>query len=231
MLVPYITVGLCVCVWQHIEFTQMIYGRGFVHLWFLLTIFECYVLFRIIDFVFTRKRCLIIIIISYVVILISKMYPIHLPHIGLLMYLGPYYATGMALSRLYDMDIMNDARKLLVILLVSVALYIAGVLLIHEQSISYVLALNVIIAIFLYLGTVQKDMMTASMLKLDEASMGIYIFQQIYILAINTIPCVHSFMIHHYFIYPNLLFVVVLPLSYLTVIILKRWNWSKYIIG
>ena len=229
VLVPYITVGLFLCVWQHRELIQMI--NGIAHLWFLLAIFECYVFFRCVDFLYTRERCIAIIVVSYVVLFLYKMHPIPYPIIGNFIYLGTYYSTGMALSRLYDMKIMTDGRKLLVILIACVAMYLAVLLVLNKPRVSTLFGLNVIIATFLCLGTVMRNMMTSWMMKIDAASMGIYIFQQIIIQTINSIPRLHPFIIDHYYIYPNLLFIVVFILSYGMVVILRRWSWSKYIIG
>lgn len=40
ILLPYIVVGSFLCILQHREFVQLL--KGISHLWFLLTIFECY---------------------------------------------------------------------------------------------------------------------------------------------------------------------------------------------
>lgn len=43
ILLPYIVVGSFLCILQHREFVQLL--KGVSHLWFLLTIFECYFFF------------------------------------------------------------------------------------------------------------------------------------------------------------------------------------------
>ena len=47
VLVPYIIVGILLCILQQRDFTQM--WDGISHLWFLLVIFECYMLGKLLE--------------------------------------------------------------------------------------------------------------------------------------------------------------------------------------
>ena len=62
ILLPYIVVGSFLCILQHREFVQLL--KGISHLWFLLTIFECYFFFYIIQGLFTERNSIYILVIS-----------------------------------------------------------------------------------------------------------------------------------------------------------------------
>ena len=54
VLVPYAIVGLFLCLLQDRDISQML--NGISHLWFLMTIFECYVLGKLVDTVLKMQE-------------------------------------------------------------------------------------------------------------------------------------------------------------------------------
>lgn len=54
VLVPYVIVGLFLCLLQDRDISQML--NGISHLWFLMTIFECYVLGKLVDTVLRMQE-------------------------------------------------------------------------------------------------------------------------------------------------------------------------------
>lgn len=229
VLVPYILVGLFLCILQNRPLISMV--NGIAHLWFLLSIFECYVVFRLVDFLYKRNWCISIIFLSYSVLFIYKIHPVGGVHISNFVWLASYYSVGMALSRLKDKNWFSNRSLLGYLLLASLFLHAVEILVFYKRPISLVLGLNVIVLSFLWLGTFKDDFIRPWVIKLDAASMGIYILQQILIQEINSLSFLRNFIVEYYYIYPHLLFIVVLSLSYYIVIFLKQYSWSKYIIG
>lgn len=67
--------------------------------------------------------------------------------------------------------------------------------------------------------------------KLDHWSMGIYIVHHIYIQELNSLSPFHECMMRQPYLYPLLLFVIVLPLSVATVWLMQQLRWGKYLVG
>lgn len=230
ILLPYIIVGLFLCLIDFGTLRSMYYGIS--HLWFLISIFGCFILFRLIDFIFTPRSSVFILVFVYVGFFfglhnIRTMVPLPANFI----YLSFYYAAGVALSRLTDLKIMGNSRLLFGLLAASVILYLIDITLYHRGRITILLALNVIILTLLYLRTVKRNMMNSAVISLDKASMGIYIVHHILIQAVVVMPFMHDFITRHYVLFPHLLFVITLPASYFIVVFMQRYSWSKYIIG
>lgn len=226
---PYILVGLFIVLLQHHSILSILLGIS--HLWFLLAIFERYVFFRLVDFIYTSNRRLYLIILLYAVFFIYMWHPVGETHIKSFFWLAAYFHTGIVLSRIPKEKIPFSRKTLSIFLIVCLVAYAAVVFTFYKRPISLVIALGIIILIFLLLGSVKRNLMKQWIIKLDAASMGIYIIHHILIQEMNTLPIMKDMVVDYYYIYPFAQFIIILTLSYLIVKFLSRYSWSKYIIG
>ena len=102
VLVPYAIVGLFLCLLQDRDIAQML--NGISHLWFLMTIFECYVLGKLVDTVLKmqeRKVQIVMVGLALFIILIPYRIPVikFLCLSNIVKYF-PFYMLGMLASKM-----------------------------------------------------------------------------------------------------------------------------------
>jgi len=99
------------------------------------------------------------------------------------------------------------------------------------QVMFYALLPMTIIALFQYISDLPCLNDNRMLQNLDRMSMGIYIVHHIYIQEINASSVFHRWMMDYPYLYPVVLFFVVLLLSIITVWGIQRFKWGKYIVG
>lgn len=229
ILLPYIVVGSFLCILQHREFVQL--PKGISHLWFLLTIFECYFFFYIIKGLFTERNSIYILVISILFLYAYYIHPFHFFNIGLFIKYAPYYAIGMSLCKtnfLKNQQIQKYSKYLFFIICLC---YLSWFYLNGSHGIALLIALALIIVTFTLMESQRINNIPSVIQSLDKCSMGIYITHHIVIQEMNKISIIEPFLQTHYYLYPFLQFCFVLPLSWIIVFTLQKYTFSKYIIG
>lgn len=222
-------VGSFLCILQHREFAQLL--KGISHLWFLLTIFECYAFFYFTKGLFTEKGSWYILGASILALCIYYISPFHFLGLGPFFKYAPYYAIGMSLCRLNlqrNPIIQKYSKHLFFIILTG---YLCLFCLNANRGIVLLTDLFLIITAFMSLENLKNINVPPAVQSLDKCSMGIYIVHHIIIQEMNKISAIEPFLHTHYYLYPILQFILVLLLSWFIVFVLQKNTYSKYIIG
>lgn len=102
VLVPYTIVGLFLCLLQDRDILQML--NGISHLWFLMTIFECYVLGKLFNIILRLQERKVQIVMGGLVLFIVLI-PYMIPEVQFLclsyiIKYFPFYLLGMLASKM-----------------------------------------------------------------------------------------------------------------------------------
>lgn len=218
VLMPYLFWGVLVCFIQKIDLIQLFYGVA--HLWFLLFIFEAYIFYYCIDKYFIRKikwRKNLICIIAYIEL------PLSASIISILgenssflcfnMFLRyiPYYIFGVYLYD-FNKEFNVTQRKYIWIILCATCIFCVIFKYIPLYGLLTLSSLLIITAFFLYIANLKKCCSNRFISLLDECSMGIYLLHHIIIQEMN-ISVLGRNMMHHYYLYPMLQFILVMIIS------------------
>ena len=225
VLVPYATVGLLIIALRQGNLGQ--YFRGNMdHLWFLVTIFECYAVGKLIDFVLWEKSRTKtgVFVAAVMVMMLQRMFA--LPLDGNFIDGFFFYLAGMLVASL-NIDSLKKHRKTFVWLAAAaLALVVAAAL----YGSMYMPAGAVFVLLgFIPLRTAQVGSLPRWMHSLDKCSMGIYIVHHIVIKGMNRVDILHHIMQTHYYIYPTAQFVFVVALSWAVTWWLRHYRFSRYV--
>lgn len=233
VLLPYLIVGLFLCLLQQRNVVQLL--NGISHLWFLLVIFECYLLGRTLDKALQMGDKKQLLLISFAVLLVICL-SYRMPSVkifglwGLIKYF-PYYIIGMLLCRI---EFNQFAKYKTFILLGSIGLILSlGVQQVSFKSslLSSVLGLSIVVLSFSYMRTLQINKIPRWLISLDKCSMGIYIVHHIVIQEMNAYNPFHAWAIDYKYIYPIVQFILVTLASWLFVSVCQNSKYSKYVLG
>ncbi len=227
VLVPYLTVGLLLIALQQGRIGGLLSGSN-GHLWFLVTIFECYAVGKLIDFVLWERGR-----VKIAVFLIAGMCAAmahFCPFVFSGLFTGNflYYLGGMLLASV-DIDRLRKWRRLFVAAaVVSVAVMVLVAVLGYPHIIHRLCSIVLVSSAFLASRTSKIDSVPRWVKSLDACSMGIYIVHHIVIQAVNRHDFFHSLLQTHYYIYPTVQFFLVLLFSWGFVWTLRRYKWARY---
>lgn len=227
VLVPYFTVGMLLIVLGQSFFEDLIAGNC-GHLWFLMTIFECYAVGKLIDFVLwgSSRVKITVLLISLACLLLRRNGAFVLGGIFPLYFF--YYLGGMLLGTV-DIGRLRKWRTLFVaVALASLVTMVLEAALSDRQLLSWPCRIGIIFATFLAFRTSHVSDVPQWMKSLDACSMGIYIVHHIIILAVNRTDLLHPLLQTHYYIYPSVQFVLVLLFSWGVVWMLRRYSFARY---
>ena len=224
VLVPYLTVGLLLIAIGQARPVGFISGCC-SHLWFLMTIFECYAVGKLIDFVLwerprTKMIALLVVGIGWVFGYFS---PVVLG--GQFLHYFFFYLGGMLLASA-DMERLRRWRSLFVVA-ATASLTILVLVCNHHLPVSPCSMMLVCFAILAFRTSHFSDV-PKWVKSLDACSMGIYIVHHIVIQAVNRTDLLHPLLQTHYYVYPTVQFVLVLLFSWGFVWVLRRYRWTRY---
>ena len=204
VLAPYAIVGLFLCLLQDRDISQML--NGISHLWFLMTIFECYVLGMLVDTVLKMQERKVQIVMGGLVLFIVLI-PYRIPVMQFLCLSNiikyfPFYMLGMLASK------MN-----------------------FRKYTNMLLGVSIVSLIFIYARCLNIPKLPSWLTSLDKCSMGIYIVHHIVIQEMN--PCFpfHELAVNYYYAYPIFQFFIVSGVSWFFVAVCQNLKYSKYILG
>lgn len=233
VLIPYVIVGLFLCILQDVDILQML--NGISHLWFLMTIFECYVLGKLVDTLLRMQERKVLIVMS-VLVLFIVLIPYRIPMMRFLCLSNiikyfPFYMLGMLASRMNFGKYTKYKTKILVLIIILLLFFALQQVYIKKGLITMLLGVSIVSFIFIYARCLNIPKLPSWVASLDKCSMGIYIVHHIVIQEMN--PCFpfHELAVNHYYAYPILQFFIVTGVSWLFVTICQNFKYSKYILG
>ena len=232
VMVPYILVGFLIVFVQKQPVYSLLYGIS--HLWFLMTIFECYITGRLIDGILKgeNKYKLLFLLFCFVLITIQGRCSINIWGLTIKQFCQyfPFYAIGMILGsfnlnrhKLVRVEVVATICSLLIMIVIAVSFKMDGLL--------RIFGLIFVVSIFALFRNFSNINISATTISLDKCSMGIYIVHHILIQEMNRINYFYHLMKTNIISYPIIQFVVITAISWLIVYILKKNSWGKYLVG
>lgn len=233
VLVPYAIVGLFLCLLQDRDISQML--NGISHLWFLMTIFECYVLGMLVDTVLKMQERKVQIVMGGLVLFIVLI-PYRIPVMQFLCLSNiikyfPFYMLGMLASKMNFRKYTKYKAKTLVLIIILLLFFALQQVYIKKTPITMLLGVSIVSFIFIYARCLNIPKLPSWVTSLDKCSMGIYIVHHIVIQEMN--PCFpfHELAVNYYYAYPIFQFFIVTGVSWLFVAVCQNLKYSKYILG
>lgn len=233
VLVPYTIVGLFLCLLQDRDISQML--NGISHLWFLMTIFECYVLGMLVDTVLKMQERKVQIVMGGLVLFIVLI-PYRIPVMQFLCLSNiikyfPFYMLGMLASKMNFRKYTKYKAKTLVLIIILLLFFALQQVYVKKTLITMLLGVSIVSFIFIYARCLNIPKLPSWVTSLDKCSMGIYIVHHIVIQEMN--PCFpfHELAVNHYYAYPIFQFFIVTGVSWLFVAVCQNLKYSKYILG
>lgn len=233
VLVPYAIVGLFLCLLQDRDISQML--NGISHLWFLMTIFECYVLGKLLDTVLKMQERKVQLVMGGLVLFIVLI-PYRIPLMQFLCLSNiikyfPFYMLGMLASKMNFGKYTKYKAKTLVLIIILLLFFALQQVYIKKTSITMLLGVSIVSFIFIYARCLNIPKLPSWVTSLDKCSMGIYIVHHIVIQEMNSIAFFHVYAGEHYYSYPILQFVAITIVCWSMVAVCKKNKYSKYILG
>lgn len=233
VLIPYCVIGLSLCILQNRDVGQML--NGISHLWFLLAIFECYILGKAIEGVLLipeRKRQVLMVMLLLFLILV----PYRIPEVRFLclsriVTYFPYYLIGMLASKIDFGTLTKYKSKVLGLILMLMLLFVFQQIYVKRGIVTATFGVYLVLLSFTYVRLLNIPKLHSWMISLDKCSMGIYIVHHILIQELITISVFRSLATEYCYIFPCVLFISVTIISWGIVWSAKKNKYSKYIIG
>ena len=233
ILIPYLIFAPFMCLIQVRPYNELLLGVS--HLWFLLTIFECYIAGRLFENCLKcnlkRKVCLLIICCLWITITTRYNIPTRFLTIERFIHYFPIYFIGMLFASI-DITSYNKIKNLLpLIVICSIVSLVTIHILYNKETIDQAIGIVVVLAVFLYIHLKKIEKCPKWLMHLDKHSMGIYIVHQIVQQEMNKMPYFHVQMVSHCYIYPLSQFLFLVLFSYLLSVIIHKWQYGKYVLG
>ena len=212
---------------RQVKITGILNGYN-SHLWFLMTIFECYAVGKLVDFVLwdNMKTKVAVCFFAFLACIAGYFVVVVLGSRFTNAFF--YYLTGMIIATL-DVEVLRRWRKTIilgggVLAVAVVALAVLSKYIIFSRS----LCIPLVFCVFLAFRTSPISDTPQWFKHLDACSMGIYIVHHIIIQSVNRTDFFHPLMVEHCYVYPTIQFVVVFLLSWAVVSVLRRYKFAQY---
>ena len=230
VVIPYIFVGLLIVIIQKERVIGLL--TGISHLWFLMTIFECYIAGRVLDktLLLDLKYKKIVLLICFVTILVETRFTIDISLFTIKQFCiyFPIYFVGMILG---SCPLTKNKRAYTLGLAIGSFLILIWSRFYPIVGLSRISGFVFVISIFLFMRSHSDCRISASLTSLDKCSMGVYIVHHILIQEMNRVGFFHSLMISHYILYPIIQFALITLVSWYMVQMLQKNRITKYIVG
>ena len=243
LLIPYLFWGIPMAIiWPWNTWSKLFYGIG--HLWFLLMLFGVFTLTVILQLLnsqrvrFTRKIGISLIVIGYIAghVFSKYVYAGEFLCINKILYYFPAFMIGYLCAKLRVAWLLpNWAYIILPFALLGLFVFVwyplplpYSLILLVRTILAYVVCIDLLII----LSKVTMSGLTHKMvLAIERLSMGLYIFNQIVMDIVFTIPVLHQWFEVHWIVGPFVLFPIgffpPLLLSYL----FNKYKWLRWTIG
>lgn len=230
---PYIVVGIFMCLIQQRSLMEMCLGVS--HLWFLMTIFECYMAGYLLEQVFwyneKRKLALTAFCCIIVVLTVHWNLPTRILTIERFVHYFPLYLIGMLLGSVCIEKYMRWHKEVLA--LFSIALIILPIqhIFFHKPIVDQFIGLLVILPFFILCHSFNFAYPSKWVASLDKHSMSIYVIHQILQQEMNKLKEFHNLMINYVYLYPICQFVFLIVVSWSISYVAHKSKYAKYVIG
>ena len=208
---------------------------GVSHLWFLMTIFECYVIGSLLDTVLfckERKKVMMIAVCCMVIVLtVHWNIPSRFLTVKSFLHYFPFYLIGMLVGTMQLENYHKYRKCLSVIFLLALVLLPLQHSLLHKGTADQVVGLMVVLPLFYFCRTSHFTKCPGWLRSLDRHSMGIYIIHQILQQEMNKVDVFHSLLVQHEYAYPLVQFVFLVLVCWLMSALAHRSKCAKYILG
>ena len=209
--------------------------NGISHLWFLMTIFECYVLGKLVDTILRMQERKVLIAMGGLVLFIVLV-PYRIPAVQFLclsfiIKYFPFYLLGMMASKMNFGMYAKFKTKIFALIIILLLLFALQQIYIKKTPITLLIGVSIVSFIFIYARCLNIPKLPSWVKSLDKCSMGIYIVHHIVIQEMN--PCFpfHEWAVNQHYVYPILQFFIVTGVSWLFVAVCQNFKYSKYILG
>lgn len=233
VLVPYLIVGLFLCILQDRDMGQML--DGISHLWFLLVIFECYMLGKAIECVLhlpeSKWKVLITLLILFFILIPYRLPDMQFLCLSRLISYFPYYLIGMLASKFDFKRIVKYRNKLLMLITSLILLFVLQQIFVKRGLITAAIGISFVILIFTYVRLLNIPKLPLLIKSLDKCSMGIYIVHHILIQELITTSLFRDLASEYYYSFPCVFFFFIILISWGIIWGAKKNKYSKYIIG
>lgn len=233
ILIPYMFFAPFMCFIQNRPYNELLLGVS--HLWFLLTIFECYIAGRLVEkflnIELKKKGVLIIVCCLWITLTTRYNIPTRFLTIERFIHYFPFYCIGMIFSSINMANYKKIKKCLPYAAIISMLSLVIIHILYDKETIDQAIGITTVLSIFLYIHSIQIDIIPKWITHLDKHSMGIYIIHQIIQQEMNKIPYFHEQMVTYYYVYPIIQFIFLILFSYFLSIVIHRWKYGKYILG
>lgn len=224
--VPYLLWGAILMILQDRPLSQ--FFDGIAHLWFLLLIAECSLMFCLIDKVFVHyKKNVVVLIVTMLYLAIDNTITLNVNIAGLNVFIHyfPYYLMGILIHQINFHGFLCRTYSFWLVLFV----FIGYLLSVRIGYFANFTAMLLIVVVFLYTKRFSKEWHFFR--PIDKASMGIYILHQPLIQEVSLLGFVSNFRDEHYYTYPLLMFVFAFVVSYAIVYVTGKFKIDKVLFG
>ena len=243
LLIPYLFWGiLMVLIWPWNTWSKLFYGIG--HLWFLLMLFGVFTITVVLQLLnaqrirFTRSVGLLLIIVGYLGgLFFSKyVYSGAFLCINKILYYFPAFMIGYLCAKLrVGWLLPNWAYIILPFAILGLLVFVwyplplpKTLILLIKTVLAYIICIDLLI--ILSKGTL-SDRMHKVVQAIERLSMGLYIFNQIVMDTVFSIPVLHQWFEAHWMIGPF----VLLPIGFFPPLLLSyifnKYKWLRWTIG
>lgn len=233
VLLPYIIVGLFLCILQHRELLQIL--NGVSHLWFLIVIFECYMLGKVAEPIVRMKRkeqkILFVAIVLFTIYVPYHIAGIRIMGLSFLLKYFPFYVLGMMGATVDFRIIRKFWKKICLFLCASLICLLLVQMLFSHLVFTNLIGIATVTSFFACMRVLQMKPLPNWMNSLDKCSMGIYIVHHILIQEMNGISYFREIATTHYYIYPIIQFLTITIASWGFVALCRKNKYSKYVLG
>lgn len=200
---------------------------GIAHLWFLLILAECCIVFSLMDKVFMAyKNNIVLFILTFLYLAIDSKIKlsVNVAGLGIFIHYFPYYLVGILVHQLKFERFVTS--KTVYMLPLVCAAYIVSV---RVGLLANCISMLFIGLVFLLTKNLSEEY---KLLKtIDKSSMGIYILHQPLMQELSLLPFISAFRDDHYYLYPVLMFAFVLVLSHAIIYVTRQVKIDRFIFG
>ena len=240
LLIPYFFWGIVMILMMpllHIPWINLF--TGIAHLWFLLMLFEIFVLMALLNKLgigVQKAKILdfVVVIISFILLYVWKQYSSHQHFFGIdnTLYYLPAFFVGFYFAKYRQ---KTNGR------IIAFSLFIIGITLLlvlsfwgyHESNTLYrIPAILVSVSAMILLKDSSFPFCQSKMfVNLDKNSMGIYIFNQIVVFVLLLTPDIKTFLSHHSFVGVFLIFIISFIIPWILSNLLNKSKYTSFLIG
>lgn len=243
LLIPYLFWGIPMAIiWPWNTWSKLFYGIG--HLWFLLMLFGVFTITVILQLLnaqrirFTRGKGILLIVAGFFAsFFFSKyVYPGDFLCINKVLYYFPAFMIGYLCAKLRVAWLLPNWAYIVlpfaVLGLVALVWYPFPLpyrlILFARTILAYVICIDLLI--ILSKGTM-SDQTRKIVVEIERLSMGLYIFNQIAMDIVFTIPVLHQWFETHWMVGPFTLFLIGFFPPLLLSYIFNKYRWLRWTIG